>query len=272
VPVARLAGLAREDLERRLATERLLRSRRRQRRDGRDASGDQPLALLAPGARDQAQVVHRAPATHALALEVAHGAVRDRLGERVRLHHGLHAPHDAPVQRGDARQIDRLEPAVAEDHGRRVRAGQARVQRELVDLRRLHRARELRVDHLVAAPDRAQEVRPAHPAPVEERRLVDQRRSGPHRRRRPPRRRLERGAVADVEVLRQVDRAVDPQPLLRLELVGVAAAADQLRVRVRGGVRPRAGEPPLLEVGAGEVGRDVGRGEDERAVVEREHR
>ena len=145
--------------------------------------------------------------------------------------------------------------------------------------RRLDRPCELGVEHLVSISAAAQEVRSPHPAPVEERRLVDQRGAGVHRRGRPQGGVLERATVADVELRGEIDdraRCLRRQALQLRGLVRVAAAADQLSVLVDRAVRPRAlaprdREPLLLEVRTGEMGGDVTRGQDERTVTEAEH-
>ena len=64
-------------------------------------------------------MIDRDPPPTALAVEVADSTVLDRLGERVHTRRGdrrLDTAGDAPVQRREPPQVDRLDPAVPEDH------------------------------------------------------------------------------------------------------------------------------------------------------------
>ena len=149
------------------------------------------------------------------------------------------------------------------------------VEEELEQVRRLGRARELRVDGLVGAGRRAlEEVGEPAPAPVgaDEVRLVDDlggaladRLLG------------EASGIVGLEVLVLVAGHAGDRPPERLEprevgsLVLVALAADQVDVRVVG-VRPlelarvTTASVEVRQVRAGEVVREVGRGERDRAV------
>ena len=228
-------------------------------------------------------MIDRDPAPPALAPEVTHGTVLDRLGERRdgrRRDHRLHPGGDTPVERREAPQVDGLDPAVPKDHvSTRQRSGEPRIERELMHHRRLDRPCELGVEYLIGVAHPAQEVRSPHPVPVEERRLVDQRHAGAHRRGRPRRRSLERVTVAHVEVLGQIDdltAGLRRQPNELRGFVRVTAPTDHLRVLVDRRVRSRPllasdRQSLLLKVRAGKMRADIARGQDERAISESEH-
>ncbi len=151
------------------------------------------------------------------------------------------------------------------------------VEAELEHVRRLGRARELRVDGLVRAVRLAlEEVREPAPGAVGEVRLVDDLRlAGANRLLgEPPR-------LVGVEALVVVGRDADDRAPLGDEprevrgLVLVALAADEVAVRV---VHARPLELAALhlqvqvrQVRAGEVPREVGGREEQRAVVSESH-
>ena len=176
----------------------------RQRAHRRDPALDEALALIAPCAGDEAEVVVGDQALAALVGERADRAVRHGLGvgrDRGSGDHGLEPSGHAAMKRGVAREVDRLDLAGAEDDVRVARVEALDlgehpvVEAQLVNDRGLDLLGELGVQHLVgvgAEPrrgvDAAQEVGAALPAAVEELRLVDQRRAVAHRRRRSQRR------------------------------------------------------------------------------------
>ena len=251
----------------------------------RDAGRFERLPVRVPHARDEGQVVVLDPLPVAACAEVADPAVVAR--PRVRLRLGVERSQEpvahAPVVRLELGEPERLAlaaPVLDVDvlDGPALDAGELLgVEAELKDVRRLRRAGELRVDRLVAAFRKAlEEVREPAPAPICEIRLVDHLRvAGANRLlRQPP------GLVRVEAFVADRGNAQDAPPF-RLEprevgvLVLVALAEDQVAVR-RIEVRPlelaaRDGEREPRQVRAGEVGREVGGRERERAVVGEAH-
>ena len=257
-----------------------------ERLERRDPGEVEALDLIPADARDADEVVFAVPARVADWEEGAEPAVIDRVGVRLRpLRDRLLEPHAGPsIERRELSGPELLlEPGAEHDPHP---LGQApldarklvRVERELEHRGRLCAPRELRVDRLVrhaalVVLDLHEEVGEPAPDAVGEVRLVDDvgLPSADRLLREPP-------CLDGVEVLVVVGRKADdrlplslePRQVCRLVLVALACDEVGLRVLARRRLRELAaqdGRGELGQVRAGEVGREVGRGEEQRAVV-----
>jgi hypothetical protein len=147
--------------------------------------------------------------------------VRDGIGERIyrqAIPCGLDRTNHMAVNCSEPAELDRLDRSVAEDHVRQRKlyplhgSDEARIQRKLMNERRLELTREFCVEQLVCKVSQlgwgrhaAEEVGATHPTTVEERRLEDQPRARPHRSGGIPGCPLELTSVADVELVSEVN-------------------------------------------------------------------
>ena len=261
-----------------------------ERLERRDPGEVEALDLIPADARDADEVVFARP------------SARRRLGRRSRARSDRRGRGTSPAAarsppRAARGPVDRtprtlrpellLEPGAEHDPHP---LGQApldarklvRVERELEHRGRLCAPRELRVDRLVrhaalVVLDLHEEVGEPAPDAVGEVRLVDDigLPSADRLLREPP-------CLDGVEVLVVVGRKADdrlplglePRQVCRLVLVALACDEVGLRVLARRRLRELAaqdGRGELGQVRAGEVGREVGRGEEQRAVVSDSH-
>ena len=233
-----------------------LARRAAERRQRRDPGGRQLLDLRPVEPGHAREVVDRVPVRVAERLEVADRAVvdRQRLGRRRVGDEALEPRADAPVVGAELVRAERRLLARAEQHVNRVRLAPLEprellvVEEQLEDVRRLRRARELRVERLVAPGaeigrllDAEQEVGEPAPAAIREDALEDDVDAVSHR--------LDRLGLRLVPAA-QLELDLADVPELRAQrlrvgaLVLVALALDQVRVLVRdvraARARPRA--------------------------------
>ena len=250
-----------------------------------DARGDQRLGLRAPQPCDEREVVVVDALLPAHVPEVADPAVARRPAVRLGLvgDRGEEPLADAPVVRLELDHPERLALAepVLDVHVLDGPAGDPRdllgVEQQLQHVRRLGAAGELRVDGLVAAVGLPlEEVGEAAPLPVGQVRLVDHvGRAGADRLLGQPLR------LVGVEPLVVVGGDPDDRAPLGLEprqvggLVLVPLAEDEVAVRrleLRlDDLAARRSERERRQVRAGEVVREIGRGEAQRVVGVQAH-